>query len=114
MYLGAGAVGGRWQSADEQYAGTRAAGQYAAGGSRRPGGNWRPRGMGFSDRHTAAVGGRGSRPPGQYAAGRQLADGQLTAGGSSSSVYRGYYCICEADGAVVPAEIVLSTALGKL
>ena len=90
MYLGAGAVGGR--------------------------------GMGFADRLAAVVGERGgwdlridlqrqlaaegSRPPGQ------LADGQLTAGGgSSSSVYRGYYCFYEADGAVVILFIDVTTAL---
>jgi hypothetical protein len=29
---------------------------------------------------------------------------------SSNPVYRSYYCFYEADGAVLPAEIVLSTA----
>ncbi len=29
---------------------------------------------------------------------------------STNPVYRGYYCFYEADGAVVTAEIVLSTA----
>ena len=35
-------------------------------------------------------------------------------GGSSSSVYRVYYCFCEADGAVLVEEFVLSTAFVRL
>ncbi|WP_417028352.1 hypothetical protein [Baileyella intestinalis] len=33
---------------------------------------------------------------------------------SSNPVFRGYYCFYEDDGAVLPAGIVLSTALEKL
>ncbi|MEF2675364.1 MAG: hypothetical protein U0M70_03945 [Eubacteriales bacterium] len=35
-------------------------------------------------------------------------------GGSSNPVYRGYYCFCEADGAVLVEEFVLSTAFVRL
>ena len=75
-----------------------AAGQLAAGrmefADRLTGGSWQ----------TGVVRG----PPGQ------VADGQLTDGGSSSSVYRVYYCFCEADGAVLVEEFVLSTAFVRL
>jgi len=59
--------------------------------------------MGFAGRLTAAVGRRGST--------RAVVVGGR---GSSSSVYRGYYCFYEADGAVLVEEFVLSTAPGKL
>lgn len=46
---------------------------------------------------------------------RQVADGgSWRTGGSSSSVYRVYYCFCEADGAVLVEEFVLSTAFVRL
>lgn len=91
-----------------------AAGQLAAGrmefADRLTGGSWRTRvvcrrGMKFADRLTAAVGGRE-----QYAGDR----GSWRPGGSSSSVYRGYYCFYEADGAVLVEEFVLSTAFVRL
>ena len=86
--------------------------------------------MGFADRLASATGGRGqlaakavvapfiavttasARLIEQYCL-RNLCSVLLPGSWRSSSnpVYRGYYCFCEADGAVLPAEIVLSTAL---
>ena len=72
--------------------------------------------MGFADRLTAAGGGRGSwRPGGNWRPGGWDLQidlrRQLAAGGSSSSVYRVYYCFYETDGAVVILFIDVNTAL---
>ena len=88
MYLGTGATGIQVDSWRARIVGRR--------------GSWRTVGWNLRIDLRRQLAAEGSRPPWQLA------------GGSSSSVYRVYYCFCEADGAVLIEEFVLSTAFVRL